>query len=103
MNNITIGKEAVEGMLKGIKLATQAVRLTYGPKGQNAVVENEFYPFHEVCNDAQTIIQAIETKEPLEKRGLAFLKELSDKANKDSGDGRKTTCIIAETILEEGF
>lgn len=101
--NVVMGKFAFDGMLRGIKTATEAIRLTYGPKGVNAVVENEFYPFHQVANDAQTIIQAIEVEDPIEKRGLAFLKELSDKANKDSGDGRKTTCIIAETILEEGY
>lgn len=99
-SNVVIGKESVEGMMAGIKVATDAIRLSYGPHGVNAVVENEFYPFHQVCNDAQTIIQAIEVTHPIQKRGLAFLKELSDKANKDSGDGRKTTCILAEEILK---
>lgn len=102
-SNVVIGKEAVERMMKGIKAATSAIRLSYGPKGCNAVVENEFYPFHQVANDAQTIIQAIHVEDPVEKRGLGFLKELSDKANKDSGDGRKTTCIIAESIINDGY
>lgn len=102
-SNITIGSEATEGMLKGIKRASQAIRLTYGPKGMNAVVENQFYPFAEVANDAQTIVQAIEVTDPIEKRGLGFLKELMDKAERDSGDGRKTTAIMAEEILERGM
>lgn len=98
-----MGKEAVEKMMSGIKSATGAIRLSYGPSGCNAVVENEFYPFHQVANDAQTIIQAVQAEDPTERRGLAFLKELSDKANKDSGDGRKTTCIIAEEILDQSY
>ncbi len=102
-NNITLGAKATKGMMKGIKDATQAIRLTYGPKGENTVIENEFYPYHMVVNDAQSIIQAIHTSDPIEKQGLDFLKELSDKANKDSGDGRKTTCIIAEEILDAGY
>lgn len=102
-SNVTIGKEALEGMMRGIKVATQAIRLSYGPKGVNATVEHEQYPYHVVANDAQTIIQAIQVDDPLEKQGLSFLKELSDKANKDSGDGRKTTCIIAEEILEQAI
>ena len=101
--NIKIGKQAQKEMMKGIKVATDAIRLTYGPKGMNAVVENEMYPYHQVANDAQTIIQAIQIDDPIQKRGLGFLKELSDKAHKDSGDGRKTTCIIAQEILEQGF
>lgn len=108
-HNTTVGKKSTEGMLKGIKLATEAVRLTYGPKGQNAVIENELYPFHEVVNDAQSIIQAIKVKDVsyeearVVNRGLGFLKELMDKADKDSGDGRKTTCILAEEITERGY
>ncbi len=101
--NIKIGKEAIEATTKGFKIASQAIRLTYGPKGSNAVIENDFYPFHTVANDAQTIVQAIHLKDPFEKRGLGFLKELMDKSNKDSGDGRKTTAIIAEEILNRGY
>lgn len=101
--NIVIEDEATQGLLGGIKVATQAIRLSYGSAGCNAIVENILPPYHQTANDAQTIIQAIEVKDPIQKRGLALLKELSSKADKDSGDGRKTTCIIAETILEEGF
>ena len=102
-SNIKTGKEATEGLYKGIKVAVDALRLTYGNKGVNAAVENVNYPYVEVANDAQTIVQAIQLTDPVEKRGLGFLKELMDKANASSGDGRKTTAIIAETIIGMGF
>ena len=101
--NTTTGTKTQKELMKGIKVATDAIRLTYGPRGMNAVVESEMYPYHMVVNDAQSIIQAIEVDDPIQKRGLGFLKELSDKAHKDSGDGRKTTCIIAQEIMEQGF
>ena len=103
MNNTTTGQQAQEEMIKGIKVATQAIRPTYGHNGINAVIEDIRYPFHQVANDAQTIIQAIKITDPIQNQGLSFLKELSDRQNSMSGDGRKTTCIIAETILDEGF
>jgi chaperonin GroEL len=103
MNNTTTGQQAQEEMIKGIKVATQAIRPTYGHNGINAVIEDMRYPYHQVANDAQTIIQAIKISDPIQNQGLSFLKELSDKQNSMSGDGRKTTCIIAETILDEGF
>lgn len=102
-NNIVIGQQATQGMLDGIKVATKAIRLSYGVAGCNAIVENVLPPYNKIANDADTIIQAIYITDPLQKRGLTLLKELSTKADKDSGDGRKTTCIIAEVILEEGF
>lgn len=98
-SNITGRSEANAGMMRGIKRASDLIRTTYGPKGLNISVESEFYPYHQVANDAQTIIQAVHCYDPIERRGINFLKELMDKANKDSGDGRKTTCIIAEEIL----
>lgn len=100
--NIVTGSKAIEGMTRGIKIATEAIRLSYGPKGLNAAIEADEQPFHLIANDCETILQAIEVEDPLEKMGLSFLKELSAKANKDSGDGRKTTCIIAEEILDAG-
>lgn len=103
MNNTTTGQQAQEEMIKGIKVATQAIRPIYGHNGINAVIEDIRYPYHQVANDAQTIIQAIKITDPIQNQGLSFLKELSDKQNSMSGDGRKTTCIIAETILDEGF
>jgi len=102
-NNTIVGRQTLYGMLNGISIVANAIRPTYGPAGVNAVIEREIYPFHELVNDAQAIIQAIHVSDPLEKRGVNFLKELSDKANKDSGDGRKTTCILAEEILRGGY
>lgn len=102
-SNTVIGREALEGMMQGMKVATDAIRVTYGHKGCNAVIEQDLYPFHVVTNDAQTIIQAQWVEGKLPERGLAFLKELSDNAEKDSGNGRKTTLIIADEIIKRGY
>lgn len=102
-SNVYTGREALRGMLDGMKVASEAIRLTYGPKGCNAVVEQDFYPFNIVANDAQSIIQAMSVEDILGSRGLTFYKELCDKAEKDSGDGRKTTLILAEEIMERGY
>lgn len=103
MSNITIGKPAIRELRNGMKYATDAVRLSYGPKGMNAIIGHEFRPFHIVANDCDSIVQAIQCTDPVEKIGLEMLKELSAKANSDSADGRKTTLIIADTILEEAL
>jgi chaperonin GroEL len=101
--NLTVGRQVLLGLINGVEQVAEAIRPTYGPKGSNAVIEREDYPYHEVCNDAQSIVQAIHLSNPLEKRGLAILKELSDKADKDSGDGRKTTILMAQEILKAGY
>lgn len=89
--------------MKGVKLATDLIRPTYGGNGKNVIVESNRYPYHMVVNDAQSIIQAIKVKEPSQKIGLDFVKELCDKADKVSGDARKTTILLLNAILEEGY
>lgn len=101
-NNI-IKDEAVQGMMRGIKLATDLIRPTYGGNGVDVVVESKFYPFHGIFNDAQSIVQSIKTTDKAEKIGLDFIKELCDKADKVSGDARKTTLLIADALLEAGY
>lgn len=102
-SNVVIGRDAQQGLLNGMTTAISAIRLSYGPKGANAAVENQFYPYSETANDAETIIQAIHVEDPVEKMGLNYLKELSSKADRDSGDGRKTTLLLAESILQQAF
>lgn len=102
-DNVIIGTKATKSLLNGIKSATDAIRLSYGAKGINAIIEQEFYPWHIVANDCETILQSIQVNDKYEKVGLDLLKELSSKAHKDSGDGRKTTCIIGEEIIQRGY
>src|SRR6185369_6045533 len=97
--NITTKEEAREKIVGAIKHVTDMIRETYGPNGLNISVENELYPYHQIANDAQTIIQATKMDDPVRRRGLNFLKELMDKVQTDSGDGRKTTCIMASEII----
>lgn len=101
-NNITI-EECQDKFIEGIEQVSTVIRQSYGPKGGNIAIEQEFYPYHIIANDAQSIIQSICLDDPVERRGLNFLKELSDKASKDSGEGRKTTIIIAEELLKGGI
>lgn len=102
-DNITLNPLLQEKLLSGISKVSAVIRQSYGPKGSNVSVEDNLYPYHKVVNDAESIIQAIHLEDPIERRGLNFVKELSSKASKDSGEGRKTTIIIAEELLKGGF
>lgn len=95
--------KSTEGIMEGVKLCTDLIRPTYGGNGSNVVVQTKLYPFHAIYNDAQSIIQAVQTKDKTQKIGVDFIKELCDKADKVSGDARKTTIILAEEILKAGF
>jgi len=101
--NIILGKEATEGLMKGIKIATDAVKGTMGASGKNVVIEEDSNPGHRITNDGATIIQHIHLTDPLEKRGLEFVKEAVNRSNENSGDGSTTTTVLLNAILEEGM
>lgn len=102
-DNITLGQDLQERLISGIEKVTAVVRQSFGPLGGNVSVESELYPGHGIYNDCQSFLQKIYLDDPIERRGLNFLKELSDKADRISGEGRKTTIIIAEELLKQGF
>ena len=95
--------DSLQGIADGISKATGVVKKTLGAKGTNVILEKELQPFHILTNDGATIIEAMEMEDPLEKRGLAFLKEVVARSNNNSGDGSTTTCILVDAILKEGI
>ena len=103
-SNVLIEQKQVEDkLLAGFKLGANIARKSYGPKGKNGVIKREIYPGHEVCNDAQTLIQSVKIFDKDAEIGFSFVKELMDRTNNLSGDGRKTTLLIADSILTQGF
>lgn len=98
-----IHTNAVFGIATGVNICADAVRGTMGAKGKNVVIEQEFYPFHIITNDGATIIDNIVLEDPLEKRGQAFIKEATDRSNKNAGDGSTTTVVLLDAILQEGL
>lgn len=98
-----IHQSALRGLANGIDLATQVVKKTLGPKGTNVAIEIDLPPYSITTNDGATIIQAIQMEDPLEKRGLAFLKEGVTRSNTNSGDGSTTTCVLLNSILQEAL
>src|ERR1035437_1898123 len=101
MHNII--NNSTEGILNGITRVTDTIRKTYGGAGTNVIVESKLTPRHLITNDCDTIIQAMYFRDKAEDKGLDFLKELSAKQDKIAGNGRKSTVLMGETLLKEGF
>ncbi len=102
-DNFLTGKEAVKKQIDGIDKGVNVIKLSYGPTGSNSAIKTYEYPYHRVTNDGKTIIDAIKLADPFETIGLDFVKEVADKSDKESGAGRKTTMLLLQAILKEGF
>lgn len=102
-DNYIQGKEARQKLMIGVTKGVDAISGAYGSSGSNSVIEHDLRPFHTVTNDGKMILDGITLADPVENMGLNILKEIANKSDKESGDGRKTSVLLAGAILEEGM
>lgn len=101
-DNLYFAEEARTGIMRGVKKISEAVGCTMGSAGRNSVIECLERPGHYVTNDGFTIANSIKLADPLEEIGRSILIESINRANKLSGDGSSTTCVLTSAILREG-
>lgn len=96
--------EAREKVLSGAKQLYDAVKVTYGPKGQNVIIEKE-YGAPVITHDGVTVAEAVELENSDEKLGEAvgarLIKTAAQKLNKVAGDGTTTVTVLTYNILNE--
>lgn len=98
MDNISFDKEK---LVSGIAKTTAVIKGTYGAAGGNVIVEELGYPYYRITNDGKLSVEKIKLIDPVENIGANIIKEAGDKADRDSGDGRKTTMLLTEAIFTE--
>lgn len=102
-DNLYVGADARAKLITGIKKVADAVGGTMGTGGANSIIEAIENPGHLVTNDGITIAQAVKLADPIEEIGRRILLESISRANKSSGDGSSTTCVLTSAIIQEGI
>ncbi len=96
--------EARDKVLAGAKQLYDAVKVTYGPKGQNVVIEKS-YGAPTITHDGVTVAEAVDlgaTDENLgEQIGAKLIKTAAQKLNKVAGDGTTTVTVLTYNIIAE--
>ena len=96
--------EAREKVLSGAKQLYDAVKVTFGPKGKNVVIEKE-YGAPVITHDGVTVAEAVElgkTEDNMgEEVGAKLIKTAAQKLNKSAGDGTTTVTVLTYEILNE--
>lgn len=90
-----------EKILKGAETLANAVKVTYGPKGRNVILEKS-YGAPKISKDGVTVAREIEFKDRFENLGAATLREAAIRSADIAGDGTTTATILAQSILKEG-
>ena len=96
--------EAREKVLSGAKQLYDAVKVTFGPKGQNVIIEKD-YGAPVITHDGVTVAEAVDlpsTEETMgEAVGVRLIKSAAQKLNKVAGDGTTTVTVLTYNILAE--
>ena len=99
---VKFGDSARQGMLEGVNILANAVKVTLGPKGRNVVLDKAFGA-PTVTKDGVSVAKEIELKDKFENMGAQMVKEVASKASDDAGDGTTTATVLAQTIVNEGL
>jgi len=98
---IVTGPNSRQAILRGVNILADAVKITLGPKGRNAVIEKKFgTPI--ITKDGVTVAKEIELANPLENMGAQIVKEVASKTSDVAGDGTTTATVLAQAMFREG-
>ena len=98
---VKFSTEARDGMLRGVEVLANAVKVTLGPKGRNVLLDKSFGA-PRVTKDGVTVAKEIELKDKFENMGAQMLREVASKTNDVAGDGTTTATVLAHAIVREG-
>lgn len=97
--------DARSRVIGGAQALYDAVKVTMGPKGRNAVIQKG-YGAPTVTHDGVTVAEAVDLPENDDetlgyKVGADLIKEAAKKMNKSAGDGTTTVTVLTYNILKE--
>jgi chaperonin GroEL len=93
---------ARDAILRGVRVLSDAVAVTLGPKGRNVVIEKSFGS-PTVTKDGVTVAKEIDLENRFENMGAQMVKEVASKTSDSAGDGTTTATVLARSIYEEGL
>src|SRR5260370_5422938 len=98
---IVTGENSRQAILRGVNILADAVKITLGLKGRNAVIEKKFgAPI--ITKDGVTVAKESELQDPLENMGAQMVREVASKTSDVAGDGTTTATLLAQAIFGEG-
>jgi len=98
---IKFGVEGRALILQGVDLLADAVQVTLGPKGRNALLDQAFGP-PKITKDGVTVAKHIEFQDRFQNMGAQLVRQVASKTNDTAGDGTTTATVLTRAIFSEG-
>src|SRR5712664_2730890 len=100
--DVRFSDDARQRMFKGVNILANAVKVTLGPKGRNAVLDKS-YGAPTVTKDGVSVAKEIELKDKFENMGAQMVREVASNTSDEAGDGTTTATVLAQAIIREGL
>jgi len=98
---VKFGVDGRARMLEGVNLLADAVQVTLGPKGRNAVLDQSFGA-PKITKDGVTVAKHIEFTDRFQNMGAQLVRQVASKTNDEAGDGTTTATVLTRAIFSEG-
>ncbi len=100
--HVSSSTAARNALKSGVDQLADAVKVTFGPKGRNVIIEQKLgSPI--ITKDGVTVAKEVELVDPIENMGAQMVKAVAAKTSDLAGDGTTTATILAQAIFREGL
>ena len=99
---VKFSDSARQGMLAGVNILADAVKVTLGPKGRNVILDKSFGA-PTVTKDGVSVAKEIELQDKFENMGAQMVKTVASQTSDEAGDGTTTATVLAQSIVNEGL
>lgn len=101
IKQVEFNEASLEKILAGVNVLSDAVAITLGPRGRNAVLSRTVgTPL--VTKDGVSVAKEIELDNHFENLGAQTVKEAALRTADAAGDGTTTATVLARAIIREG-
>ncbi|MBT4765590.1 MAG: chaperonin GroEL, partial [Methylococcales bacterium] len=100
--DVIFGDDARTKIAAGVNVLANAVKVTLGPKGRNAVLDKSFGA-PTITKDGVSVAKEIELQDKFENMGAQMVKEVASHTSDAAGDGTTTATVLAQAIVNEGL
>jgi chaperonin GroEL len=95
---LSFDQDARDKIRAGVEKLARAVKVTYGPRGRNAVIDRG-WGSPNITKDGVTVAEEVDLNDPYENMGAQLVKEAATKTSDVAGDGTTTATVLAESMF----
>jgi chaperonin GroEL len=100
--DVRFARDAREGIVRGVDMLADAVKVTLGPKGRNVLIDKGWGP-PRITKDGVTVAKEIELSDKFANMGAQMMRVVASRTSDHAGDGTTTATVLAQAIVHEGM